>query len=134
MIAAGTPRAVVIPMTDHDERSLLMRLEGLLEREEQMLASRDASGLVAIAEEREQITARLGAAARARRLSSAAHGDEAELVDLYTRLRQRHEIRAKVIQRHEERNTCAVGVIAQASGHASLYNADGRVPMRFAAT
>ena len=132
MIAAEV-RAVMVPLTEDDERSLLTRLEALLELEEQMIAARDASGLVAIAEEREQVTARLGAAARARRLSSA-HGDEAGLVDLYTRLRQRHDIRAKIIQRHEERNACAASVIAQATGQGSLYDAAGRVPMKFAAS
>lgn len=133
MIATTTPRAVVMPLTEDDERSLLVCLEGLLEREERMMTTRDASGLVAVAEERERVTARLGAAARARRLTSAAHGDEAELVDLYTRLRQRHEVRAKVVRRHEERNACAISVIAQASGQANLYDAAGHVKMHFAA-
>jgi flagellar biosynthesis/type III secretory pathway chaperone len=132
MIAAGTSRAVVLPLVEDDERALLVRLEGLLEREEQMLAIRDAAGLGAIAEEREHVTARLGVAARARRLSSTPE-DDAELVTLYSRLRQRHEIRAKVVRRYEERNATAASVIAQASGQAGLYDAEGRVPMRFAA-
>lgn len=133
MSANESTHAVVVA-EDNGERSLLLRLEGLLEREEQMIATRDAAGLVAIAEERECVTARLGAAARARRIASPPSGDEAELVELYTRLRRRHDIRARVLQRHEERNAIAIGVIAQASGASSLYDADGRVPMHFAAS
>jgi len=131
MIAAGIPRMTTLPLTEDDERSLLVRLELLLEREEAMIVARDAAGLVAIAEERDRVTAQLGAAARARRLASAAHGDEADLVDLYTRLRQRHQSRARLIQRHTERNARAVGVIAQATGQSQLYDAGGRVPLKF---
>lgn len=134
MISAATASRTALPPSEDDERSLLARLEALLEREEGLLATRDADGLARIAEEREHVAARLGVAARARRLASTHHGDEAELVDLYTRLRQRHEVRARVVQRHEKRNATAIGVIAQAGGQAHVYEADGRVTMRYAAS
>ena len=130
---ASTRLPSPVLLTEEDERSLLFRLEVLLEREEAMMLARDAAGLVGVAEERERVTARLGAAARARRLSPDAHGDEADLVDLYSRLRQRHQVRARVIQRHAETTARAVGVIAQAAGQHNLYEADGRVPMTFVA-
>jgi flagellar biosynthesis/type III secretory pathway chaperone len=133
MIAAETPRTPTRPLTEDDERSLLVRLELLLEREEEMIVARDAAGLVAVAEERERVTAQLGAAASARRLASVVHGDEAELIELYTRLRQRHQVRARLIQRHAERNGRAVSVMAQATGQTQFYEADGRVPLKFVA-
>ncbi len=122
--------AAVAPTTD-DERSLLVRLDALLEREEALLAAPDADGLFAIADEREQLTARLGDAARARRLATANVVD-AELVALYDGIRRRYALRAQVVRRRAERNQRAVGVLAQVSGNAPLYDAGGRVPLKFA--
>lgn len=127
---AATRLAPSSPSAD-DERSLLVRLDALLGREETMLAVSDADGLVAIAEEREQLTARLGDAARARRLRREG-APEPELVALYDGLRRRYAIRAQIVRRLSDRNQRAVGVLAQAGGHAPLYDAGGRVPLRFA--
>lgn len=117
-----------------DERSLLIRIELLLEREKELLESRDAEGLFALAQERERLTASLGEAAQARRRTTQTHAaDEAELIALYERLRHRHDVRARVMRRHAERNACAVGVLAQAANQPCLYGADGRVPAQRAA-
>lgn len=116
-----------------DERSLLIRIELLLEREEELLESRDAEGLFALAQERERLTASLGEAAQARRRATQTHAGEAELIALYERLRHRHDVRARVMRRHAERNACAVGVLAQAANQPCLYGADGRVPAQRAA-
>ena len=116
-----------------DERALLIRLELLLEREEEVLAARDADGLTAVAEEREQVCARLAVAARARSAAPLDAASEAALLAHYQRLRQRHDVQAQIVRRHAERNTRAIGVLAQATGQGSLYNAEGRVAMQFAA-
>jgi flagellar biosynthesis/type III secretory pathway chaperone len=116
-----------------DERALLIRLELLLEREEELLAARDADGLTAVAEEREQICARLAVAARLRATKPLDAASEAALLAHYERLRQRHDVQARIVRLHTERNTRAVGVLAQATGQGSLYNAEGRVAMKFAA-
>ncbi len=115
-----------------DERALLIRLELLLEREEELIAARDAVGLTAVAEEREQVTTRIAAAARLRQASPGRNREaEAALLALYQRLRQRHDVQAQVVRVHAERNARAVGVLAQATGQASLYKADGKVAMHF---
>ena len=134
-------------LCEDDERSLLARLEQLLDREEALLAAQDAEGMVALAAERERLSASLGVAAAARRVrranGSGAHlrtsfGDEedshedAELIALYQRLRQRHEVRAQVVRRHHERAVRAAGVIAQAAHQPAVYGSDGRVAMRWA--
>lgn len=127
-------RVMTSPPRPDDERSLLARLELLLEREQELLVTRDADGLAALAEEREQVGARLAEAARARHAavgSSAAQ--DAELVALYRRLRRRHDLQAQIVRRHAERNARAIGVLAQATGQANLYRADGRVAMQFVA-
>jgi flagellar biosynthesis/type III secretory pathway chaperone len=108
-----------VPMSADDERSLLGRLETLLADEEQQLLTRDPAALAAIAEERERVTARPAA-------------EQAELLALYRRLRQRHDVQAQVVRQHAERNARAIGVLAQASGQAGLYQADGRVALQFA--
>ena len=123
-----SPPAVV----EDDERSLLIRLELLLEREDDLLVGRDPTGLADVAEERERITERLGQAARTRRaLATRDQVEDAELVELYRRLRHRHDVRAQIVRRHLEQNTRAIGVLAQATGQSALYQADGRVPLRF---
>ena len=115
-----------------DERALLIRLELLLEREEALLVRRDATGLAALAEEREHVTERLGHAARARRAAPVRDAaTDAELIERYRRLRQRHDVQAQIVRRHAEVNARAIGVLAQATGQANLYQADGRVAMRF---
>ena len=111
---------------------MLIRLEGLLEREAQYLVARDAAQLGAVAEEREHVTLRLVSAARQRRASGAT--DDAELAARYRRLRQRHEIQAHVVRRHAEANARALGVLAQAAGQSNLYRADGRVPLQYLAS
>lgn len=127
-------RKAATSVADSDERSLLIQIERLLEREEELLVSRNAEGLFALAQERERLTARLGEAAQARRRATQTHAaDEAELIALYERLRHRHEVRARVMRRHAERNACAVGVLAQAANQPCLYGADGRVPAQRAA-
>ena len=141
--ALQSARAVSAPLEGDDERSLLIRLDLLLEREEELLQSHDAEGLFAIAEEREQLTARLGEAAQARRRTmhlrtsfeddESSGNEERELIELYRRLRHRHDVRARVMRRHSEHNARAVGVLAQATNQSSLYGADGRVPVRWAA-
>ncbi len=124
-----------------DERSLLARLEQMLDREESLLAAHDAAGLLVLAEERLQLSARLVSAAQARRMRrsdpsarnrSEDEHEDAELVASYQRLRQRHEVRARVMQRHQDRTTRAIGVIAQAANQSSMYGSDGRVAMRWA--
>ncbi len=122
--------AAVAPSAD-DERSLLVRLDALLEREQAMLAAADADGLIAIADERDQLTTRLGDAARARRLAQAKTVDP-ELVALYDGIRRRYAVRAQVVRQRAERNQRAVGVLAQATGQSPLYDAGGRVPLKFA--
>jgi flagellar biosynthesis/type III secretory pathway chaperone len=132
MNALQATHAVTTPLSGDDERSLLMRIELLLEREEEMLATRDATGLAVIAEEREGLVERLADAARKRRAAPKTAGtEEAELIELYRRLRQRHDVRAQVVRRHTERNSRAIGVLAQATGQNSLYKADGSVALRF---
>jgi flagellar biosynthesis/type III secretory pathway chaperone len=132
MNAMQATHAVTAPLSGNDERSLLMRIELLLEREEEVLATRDAAGLAAIAEEREGLVQRLADAARKRRVApKTAATDEAELIELYRRLRQRHDVRAQVVRRHVEHNSRAVSVLAQATGQNSLYKADGSVTLRF---
>lgn len=117
-----------------DERTLLLRLESLLELEDGHLASQDADGLVALAGERETLVVQLGDAARARRVSPGlTDTEQAELAALYERLRQRHDIRAQVMRRRVERTRRAIGVLAQANNQQGLYEADGRVTMQFAA-
>lgn len=139
--ALQSARALTTSLEGDDERSLLIGLELLLEREQELLASRDAAGLCAVAEERERLSARLVSAAQARRKTmhlrtvideDGADGD-AELIALYRRLRERHDVRARVLRRHSDRNSRAVGVLAQASNQAGLYGADGRVPVQWAA-
>ena len=139
--ALQSARAGTTSPEGDDERSLLIGLELLLEREQELLASRDAEGLCAVAEERERLTARLVSAAQARRksmhLRTVIDEDgadrDAELIALYRRLRERHDVRARVLRRHSDRNSRAVGVLAQASNQAGLYGADGRVPVQWAA-
>lgn len=128
----SAPRQVPAPASSDDERSLLGRLESLLVEEEALLLARDPDGLATVAEERDRVTARLATAARTR---SATHAlgaeEEADLLAWYRRLRQRHDVQAQVVRQHAERNARAVGVLAQATGEAGLYKADGRVAMRF---
>ncbi|MGI9026443.1 MAG: hypothetical protein ACR2GP_12870 [Burkholderiaceae bacterium] len=143
--ALQSARAVSTSLEDDDERSLLIGLELLLEREEQLLESRGAEGLCVVAEERERLTARLVEAAQARRKTmhlrtvidddggARRDAEDAELIELYQRLRQRHDVRARVVRRHSDRNARAVGVLAQASNQAGLYGADGRVPVQWTA-
>ncbi len=140
--ALRSARTVATSLEGDDERSLLIALELLLEREEELLESRDAEGLCAVADERERLTARLVSAAQARRktmhLRPVLDDDrgvdrDAELIELYRRLRERHDVRARVMRRHSERNARAIGVLAQASNQAGLYGADGRVPAQWAA-
>ena len=114
-----------------DERSLLGRLESMLDHEESLLVARDAAGLAALAEEREHVAERLGRVARARR-PGADPSVDADLLKMYERLRQRHDVQAQVVQRHVERTGRAINVLAQATGQGNLYNADGRVAMQFA--
>jgi flagellar biosynthesis/type III secretory pathway chaperone len=124
--------AATVPLGDSDERSLLIRFELLLEREEEALAARDSAALVTLAGERDRLTDRLAEAARQRRTRSKSTAtEEAELVDLYRRLRHRHDVRARVVRRHAEHNSRALGVLAQATGSSGLYQADGSVPLRF---
>ena len=120
------------PMGD-DERALLIRLELLLEREGELLAARDADGLAALADEREQLAVRIAQAARVRQAAPRDPAVEASLLALYQRLRQRHDVQAQIIRRHAERNERAVGVLSQATGRTNLYKADGRVAMQFVA-
>jgi hypothetical protein len=119
-----------------DEKNLLIRLELLLEREEELLATPrsidSAAGLAAVAEEREQVIERVAFAARRRR-AGPAPTDEADLVELYRRLRHRHGVRQQVVRRHSDRNSSAIRVLAQAMGDGQLYQADGSVKMQFAA-
>ncbi len=71
---------------------------------------------------------RLAEAARARRAApSPGAAVEAELVALYRRLRDRHELRARIVRRRAERNGSALRVLAQAAGRTGLYQADGSV-------
>jgi flagellar biosynthesis/type III secretory pathway chaperone len=121
----------VAPTLD-DEKSLLIRLELLLEREEELLATRDTAGMAAIAEEREQLVERVGHAARRRR-AGPRPTDEADLVELYRRLRHNHAVRAQVIRRQSDRNSSAVRVLAHAMNDTGLYQADGSVKMQFVA-
>lgn len=114
-----------------DERSLLTRLEQLIEREDELLGAHDAAALSAVADEREHLTERLGHAARARHASARDPADDAELLALYRRLRQRHDIQAKIVRQHLDQNARAIGVLAQATGQAHLYQANGRVPLQF---
>lgn len=124
-----SPSGAPTPRTD-DERSLLLRLEQLLEFEDELLVTRDAAALAAVADERERITERLGHAARKRRAEDARDpADDADLLALYRRLRQRHDVQAKIVRQHLDHNARAIGVIAQATGQAKLYQANGRVPM-----
>ena len=124
--------AATVPLGDSDERSLLIRFELLLEREEEALAARDSAALVTLAGERDRLTDRLAEAARQRRTRSKPTAtEEAELVDLYRRLRHRHDVRARVVRRHSEHNSRALGVLAQTTGSSGLYQADGSVPLRF---
>ena len=116
-----------------DERVLLMRLEQLLEREHARIVACDAPGLTAVAEEREHLTARLTTVARARRAGTTDEVVDAELLSLYQRLRRQHEVQALVVRRHLERNTRAIGVLAQAAGRSEIYQANGRVAMQFVA-
>jgi flagellar biosynthesis/type III secretory pathway chaperone len=132
MNTLAATRAATAPLTDDDERSLLIRLDLLLEREEEMLAARDVVGLVDLSTERERLTERLAEAARVRRAGpKGSDADEAELIELYRLLRQRHEVRARVLRRHSDRNACAMSVLAQATGDSEIYKADGSVALRF---
>jgi flagellar biosynthesis/type III secretory pathway chaperone len=132
MNALQATHAVTAPLSGDGERSLLMRIELLLEREEEMLAMRDATGLAVVAAEREGLVERLANAARKRRAAPRVAGsDEAELIELYRRLRQRHDVRAQVVRRYSDRNSRAIGVLAQATSQDSLYKADGSVALRF---
>jgi hypothetical protein len=121
-----------IPPSHDDEKNLLIRLELLLEREEELLAARDATGLAAIAQEREQLVERVGLAARRRR-AGPRPTDEADLVELYRRLRHRHAVRSQVVRRQSDRNSSAIRVLAQAMNDTGLYQADGSVKMQFVA-
>ena len=109
--------------TVDDERALLVRFEQLLEREEAAIVAHEVAALAAIAEEREHLTNLLAEAARRRRASPTAI--EADIADMYRRLRERHEVRGRVVRRHAEHNNRAIGVLAQAAGRGGLYNADG---------
>jgi hypothetical protein len=132
MNTLAATRAATAPLDGDDERSLLIRLDLLLERENEMLAARDVVGLVDVANERERLTERLSQAARVRSsVPNGSNADEAELIELYRLLRQRHEVRARVLRRHSDRNACAISVLAQASGNTELYKADGSVALRF---
>ncbi len=132
MNAAVQTRTPSTSLAGEDERSLLIRLERMLEREEALFATRDAVGLTAIAEEREHVTERLAKAARVRHAAPALGTAEvAELLALYRRLRQRHEVQAQVVRRHVDRNARAIGVLAQATGQSNLYQSNGRVTMQF---
>jgi|GEM_PF-2015159 len=123
------------PLADmRSEQTLLLEFQQLMDREERLLHAHDADGLVAIAEERERLTSALSAAAGARR--AAGHcdaADEAQLIELYRLMRARHETRSRVVARYNDRNARALGVLAQAAGHAGVYGADGRVPMIYSA-
>jgi len=124
--------AATVPLGDSDERSLLIRFELLLEREEEALQARDAAVLVTLAEERVRLTDRLAEAARQRRArAKPTAAEEAELIDLYRRLRHRHEVRARIVRRHADQNSRALGVLAQATGSSGLYKADGSIPLQF---
>jgi hypothetical protein len=121
-----------LPSGSDEERSLLTRLEGMLDREEGLLAERDADGLAALADEREYVVACLGTAARARTAATIPGSlEDRALVAAYRRLRDLYEIRAQVVRRHADQNARAIGVLAQATGQSNLYRADGRVPLRF---
>ena len=129
--AAAIPSA---PRSGADERSLLIHFELLLECERDMLSARDASGLALLAAERERLTARLAEVARERQ--NGRHPiavADAELVELYRRLRQRHDVRARVVRLHGDRNARAIGVLAQAAGQGNLYKSDGSVALQFVA-
>ncbi len=105
MNASTTVRTIGAPAAGDDERALLARFEQLLEREDRFIVARDAVGLASIADERAQLIERLATAARERRASPAmSAAAEAELIDLYRRLRQRHDLRARIVRRHAERN------------------------------
>lgn len=119
------------PIDPTDERALLIRLELLLEREGVLLAARDAAGLADIADERERLIVALGEVAHARRAAAGPTAEEAELLALYRRLRDRHAVQVQVVRLHGERNARAISVLAQATGSNGLYQADGRVALRF---
>jgi flagellar biosynthesis/type III secretory pathway chaperone len=128
--------AVQVPGTSplDDEKGLLIQLELLLEREEELLGARDTAGIAAVAAQREQLIERLGDAARRRRASTRAvppGADEADLVELYRRLRHRHDVRSQVLRLYADRNATAMRVLAQATGDVGLYQADGSVRMQF---
>lgn len=123
------------PLPHDDERSLLIRLGILLEREEEMIAARDADGISEVAEARERLAHRIAEAASLRRATGVRDPVvESDLAELYQHLRRRHELRGRLIRRHVERNARAMGVLAQAAGQASLYGADGRVALQFGAS
>jgi flagellar biosynthesis/type III secretory pathway chaperone len=130
MTVAPVPRTTSSP---DDEKGLLIQLELLLEREQELLGVRDAAGIIAVAEERERLIERLGDAARRRRAlpRTGSDADEADLVELYRRLRHGHDVRAQVLRGHADRNATAMRVLAQASGDVGLYQADGSVRMQF---
>lgn len=119
--------------TGDDERALLMRLELLLDRESALLAARDVDGLAALADERERVATGIAQAARIRRAAPRDPQVDADLLALYERLRQRHDVQAQIVRRHAERNERAIGVLAQATGQTNLYKSDGRVAMQFVA-
>jgi flagellar biosynthesis/type III secretory pathway chaperone len=126
--------AATVPLGDSDERSLLIRFELLLEREEEALAARDAVTLVTLAGERERLGDRLAEAARQRRARpKPTAAEETELIGLYQRLRHRHDVQARIVRRHAEQNSRALGVLAQATGSSGLYQADGSVSFKFVA-
>ena len=116
------------------EQNLLLEFQQLMDREERLLNTQDAEGLLAIAEERERLTSALSAAAAARRAAGHCEAaDEAQLIELYRLMRARHESRSRVLARFNDRNARALGVLAQAAGHPAVYGSDGRVPMIYSA-
>lgn len=121
-----------MPVAD-DERALLKRLEHLLDRESALLATRDADGLAALADERERVATRIAASARQRQAAPRDPQVDADLLALYERLRQRHDVQAQIVRRHAEQTGRAIGVLAQATGQTNLYKSDGRVAMQFVA-
>lgn len=116
-----------------DERTLLRALEDLLDREDDRLRAGDPDGLVMLAAERERLTTALMQAAQARRKAPVDATVQAELDARYCALRERHETRGQVVRRFADRTARAIGVLAQASGQAGTYGADGRMAVRWGA-
>ncbi len=117
---------------EDDERSLLSRIEQLLDAEQDLLVTRDADALALVAEQRERLVARLEQSARLRCAKPAQDvAANAELAERYRRLRHRHDVQALIVRRAAEQNARVLGVLAQATGQSAVYQANGRVAVRF---